>query len=143
MPLNRSLKDRIYAKSIPVTESGCWIWMGAKQNNGYGHMGYMGKTYLVHRISYEQHVGLIPENMVIDHMCRVRDCVNPDHLQVTTIAENVLASNSMTISAVMKRKTACPKCGGEYTKIKVGRECVPCRKAREKARWNATKVIKR
>ena len=134
MGLNRSLKDRIYVKSIPVPESGCWIWLGAKQTNGYGHMGYMGKTYLAHRVSYEQHVGSIPENLVIDHMCRVRDCVNPDHLRATTFIDNLFAPNSMSISAVMKRKTVCPKCGGAYTKVKRGRECVPCRNARRKVR---------
>lgn len=137
MTLSRSLKDRISHKSIPVPESGCWIWLGAKQTNGYGHLGYMGKTYLAHRISYQEHVGAIPEKMVLDHICHVRDCVNPDHLRPVTNAQNLLAENSLSISAICARKEVCPKCKGDYTKVKVGRVCVPCRRERQKTQRRA------
>ena len=133
MTLHRTLKERVLHKSIPVPESGCWIWLGAKQTNGYAHLGYMGKTYLVHRVSYEQFVDAIPDGLVLDHLCKNRDCVNPDHLRPITQRENMLDINSMSVSAICSRKLVCPKCGSKYTKVKVGRECVPCRNKRNRA----------
>jgi hypothetical protein len=77
-------------------ENGCWIWEGAKNNDGYGYY-YLGKDCLgeykivrAHRWSYEHHKGPIPQGLHIDHLCRNRSCVNPDHLEVVTGKENVL-----------------------------------------------------
>lgn len=65
-----------------------WLWIGATQTQGYGSFGYEGKSHLAHRWSYEQLIGPIPEGMVIDHLCRVRSCVNPAHMEVVTPEEN-------------------------------------------------------
>ena len=64
----------------------CWLWTGSK-NNGYGYFR-AGKHVLVHRYAYELLKGEIPEGLHIDHLCRVRNCVNPDHLEPVTLAEN-------------------------------------------------------
>lgn len=79
--------ERFWAK-VEKTDT-CWLWRGAHIPNGYGSMWIFrpdGRYTQcgVHRISYELNVGPIPEGMEIDHRCRVRDCVNPDHLRLAT-----------------------------------------------------------
>lgn len=64
--------------------SGCWLWAGA--DNGVGYGKFRGKY--AHRISYEMNRGPIPNGMHLDHLCRVRCCVNPSHLEPVTNAEN-------------------------------------------------------
>src|ERR1044071_5869985 len=74
----------------------CWLWEGAHYSNGYGVMMVTvhpeGETVRrlmsVHRLSYEAFKGPIPEGMHIDHLCRVRNCYNPEHLEAVTQAEN-------------------------------------------------------
>ncbi len=70
-------------RSFDKTEGGCWIWRG-RAEAGYG---LAGKTY-AHRLSWELHRGAIPAGLHIDHLCFVKTCVNPDHLELVTGAEN-------------------------------------------------------
>jgi len=67
----------------------CWLWTAGKFPAGYGCLGVGGKSVLTHRFSYELLVGPIPEGLEIDHLCRVRACCNPSHLEPVTSAENV------------------------------------------------------
>lgn len=70
-------------------ESGCWLWCGAPTiGTGYGKFWVHGTKFLVHRWSYEHFVGPIPEGLQIDHLCRVRMCVNPEHMEPVTAGEN-------------------------------------------------------
>lgn len=115
--------------------SPCWIWRG--HINGatkYGVIWREGKARLAHRWVYQREVGAIPMGMVLDHLCRVPACVNPEHLEPVTNAENVL--RGFGPFAVNARKTHCPR-GHEYTPdntyiTKQGfRNCRSC--SREKA----------
>lgn len=68
---------------------GCWLWTGKCDRGGYGRIWTAGRHRRVHRVAYEAWVGPIPEGLEIDHLCRVRNCVNPAHLEPVTQAENV------------------------------------------------------
>jgi len=68
--------------------NGCWCWTGNLNRDGYAYFKFDGRFTSVHRASYEEFVGSIPDGMDIDHLCRVRDCVNPDHLEPVSHVEN-------------------------------------------------------
>jgi hypothetical protein len=90
-----------------VDRSGeCHLWTGQTNNWGYGVVTIEGQKYPIHRVFFELHVGEIPEDHVIDHFCRTRTCVRPDHLQAITQSENIALGRL--------RKTHCPQ-GHEYT----------------------------
>jgi len=71
--------------------SGCWLWQGRKNWCGYGIYGAAGRgrTVMAHRIAHQLWLGPIPEGLDVDHLCKVRDCVNPDHLEAVTRKENI------------------------------------------------------
>lgn len=107
---------------------GCWEWTGAK-NNGYG----MFWNCYTHRLAFHYLRGPVPADMELDHLCRNRGCVNPDHLEIVTGKENLMRSESFV--AINAQKTQCPQ-GHPYDGenlwiIKTGprkgkRECRAC-----------------
>lgn len=66
----------------------CWLWIGSRTHDGYGLFGADNRRTGAHRFSYEFHVGPIPDGLQLDHLCYVRNCVNPAHLEPVTAAEN-------------------------------------------------------
>jgi hypothetical protein len=82
-----SLDERL-GQYTPEPNSGCWLWLGGLTTSGYGYTGHRSSSVAAHRLSYEKHRGPIPEGLVLDHKCRVRSCINPDHLEPVTSAEN-------------------------------------------------------
>lgn len=66
----------------------CWVWQRHVTPQGYARTPIEGRYVLVHRLYYERKYGPVPAGMELDHLCRVRSCVNPDHLEVVTHAEN-------------------------------------------------------
>lgn len=85
--------------------SGCWLFTGCTKPDGYGRFFYEGKQALAHRVGYEHFVGPIPAGLSLDHLCRVRNCVNPAHLEPVTHAENVKRGIGPT--AINATKTHC------------------------------------
>lgn len=68
----------------------CWLWRGALDRHGYGRVGVGGtRTALAHRVAYMLAVGPIPDGFVLDHLCRIRACVNPAHLEPVTQVVNL------------------------------------------------------
>lgn len=71
-------------------ETPCWIWAGSKTTGyGYGRVVIRGQYYLAHRAMYTQEVGPIARGLTLDHLCEIKACVNPAHLEVVTIQENI------------------------------------------------------
>ena len=90
-----TLSERFEAK-VERLESGCWKWMGALLDTGYGVLhegGKVGRALRAHRVAYELYRGEIPEGLVLDHLCHNRWCVNPEHLEAVTNHVNVLRGN--------------------------------------------------
>lgn len=102
--------ERFMAR-VQKTDS-CWLWTGYVRPSGYAIFARAGTTVRAHRWAYQFFAGPIPEGMVLDHLCRVRHCVNPDHLEPVTNRENIL--RGVGITAVNARATHCVN-GHEFT----------------------------
>jgi len=92
--------DKFWSK-VNKQQDGCWIWTGAKTYEDYGVVavktGYRKyKIVCVHRWTWEQLYGPIETGLHLDHLCKVRLCVNPDHLEPVTPKENVRRSNRVS-----------------------------------------------
>lgn len=82
-------------KASFVVEGECWIWQKALNAGGYGVSWDGERTVVAHRLAYETFIGPIPEGLHLDHLCRVRACINPAHLEPVTQAENNRRSNAI------------------------------------------------
>jgi hypothetical protein len=85
---NRTPVQRLEAK-VEVAENGCWNWTGATSHSGYGKINLSGRYVGAHRAAYELLIGAIPAGLELDHLCSNPTCVNPEHLEPVTHAENV------------------------------------------------------
>lgn len=110
---------RFWSKVERVGE--CWEWQGATTGNGYGSYLDNGKRVGAHRFSYDLANGLIPPGLQIDHLCRNRVCVNPDHLEAVTQRVNLHRGD--TVAAHNATKTHC-KQGHAFTEAntRIGRQ---------------------
>ena len=111
--------------------SDCWNWIGAHSPEGYGRFSYQGKSIYPHRFIYEMYNGVIDKTLELDHLCRKRDCVNPQHLEAVSHQINGLRGNG--IAAINAKKTHC-KNGHEFTIENIylrpdgrGGGCLTCR----------------
>lgn len=89
------------AKRIQVCpESGCWLWQGEINRNGYGRVWVDGKRLMAHRVVYELLHEPIADGLVLDHLCKVRRCCNPEHLDPVTPRENTLRGDAVLFQPV-------------------------------------------
>lgn len=122
------IKDRMLRQI--VKRDGHWIWTGPiRGKQGYGAITIKRKSFCAHRVMYETFIGPIPDGLQIDHICRVRNCVNPEHLEPVTCRENILRGEG--VCAKNAKKTHCPK-GHLYSETNTlytregGRQCRTC-----------------
>ena len=90
-----------FAAKIRKTDT-CWLWTACKFPSGYAQIRANGKTMLAHRLAWESVNGQIPTGLTLDHLCRVRNCVNPSHLEAVTIRENILRGHGEAATNAIK-----------------------------------------
>lgn len=112
-PLDESEARSFWSRvATPDPETGCMVWRQYVEPSGYARYAHRGSLVRVHRIAYVDAHGPIPEGMTIDHLCRNRACVRPDHLEAVPNRVNVLRGVGET--AQNFRKTHCKR-GHEFT----------------------------
>ena len=134
---------RVAAFSMPEPFSGCWLWAGSLSGNGYGAIQYRGRQVVAHKLSYEAHVGPVPEGLELDHTCRLRCCVNPAHLEPVTRKTNIRRSSLVGRGAgkAQSEKKFCPR-GHKYTEdntrlYRGSRQCRTCHRDREREKYRS------
>ncbi|WP_100485619.1 HNH endonuclease signature motif containing protein [Mycobacteroides abscessus] len=135
---------RFTAKSKRVVD--CLVWQGALDRDGYGSFYFRGANRRAHRMAWYIANGAIPDGFVVNHTCRNRACVNPQHLQMVTARDNALKDSS-SVGYVNSQKTKCPN-GHPYDKRvmwagRTQRVCSVCdretRNAAKRRRYHAGK----
>lgn len=145
-------EERFMVKVRKDPETGCWLWTAYKNPRGYGQFGVGSRSdgtasvRPAHRWAYEHWVGPIAERLTIDHLCRVRECVNPAHLEAVTQAVNT--SRGQTLQAENAAKTHCHQ-GHEFTPENTlignnghgsSRICRTCKRERQRRRRERLRV---
>ncbi|MEU9606399.1 HNH endonuclease signature motif containing protein [Streptomyces sp. NPDC048057] len=127
----REWADRFLAY-VTAAPGGCWQWTGYLMPNGYARFSVAGERRYAHRVAYEAVHGPIPDRLVIDHLCRNRGCVNPDHLEAVTQRINVL--RGVSFAAARARQIRCLRghrftVANTYVARNGTRKCRTCRAA--------------
>ena len=137
MTESHPLLDPAFGKHIVVCPTSCWMWGGHIDRYGYGKKTLRRRVVQAHRLTWMMMRGEIPTHLQIDHLCRVRSCVNPAHMELVTSRENTL--RGLTLPATNARKSECLR-GHQFTAeniywSKTGkRNCKACVAIRERAR---------
>lgn len=83
-----TLDERLDERTYYDPNTGCWLWLGSRDTNGYGSIGVGGRQRSTHAVTYEREVGPIPPGLDLDHLCNQRACRSPYHLEAVTHQEN-------------------------------------------------------
>lgn len=134
--MKRDPIDRFWSR-VTVMPTGCWLWMGSLHPERYGIFCVDGRTRMfAHKWAYKALVGEYEDGLQLDHLCKVRQCVNPAHIDPVTPAVNNRRSNSRSARNLMK--THCvrghPLSGPNlYVNYRGNRECKKCKRALNRA----------
>jgi len=142
----RSDPDVRFSAKYVLDRDGCWVWIGAKYPNGYG--AFAGRTgprgtnrnVLAHRWAYERYVAPIRKGATVDHLCRNRACVNPEHLEVVSRGENSRRGGGVEAAAAKRRALTHCVHGHEFTPENTyvtpegRRACKTCKSERSRRR---------
>lgn len=117
------------------SKNGCWIWEGKPNNSGYGSVYTTYKRQeLAHRAMYEYKIDKIPDNLELDHLCRNRLCINPEHLEPVTSLENNRRARIANGLDVKCKRGHLRQDDNWYYHPDGSRECLKCRRIREHKR---------
>lgn len=121
-------RNRPIFERYEVAPSGCWSWAGGSYGNGYGRLASKRHgTPLAHRAFWIEHRGPIPDGLDIDHLCRNRLCVNPDHLEPVPHAVNMArGANSYSLRATCKKGLHDITDPANIYVTRRGRQCKAC-----------------
>ena len=109
-----------FFKKVDITGF-CWLWRGKLNERGYARTTYNGRTTGAHRKAYELLVGPIPDGLELDHLCRITNCVNPDHLEPVTGDENKRRAKAFrNLAGTHTRVPKQPKVKGRATHCRKG-----------------------
>jgi hypothetical protein len=151
-PPPKDFLRKVFQRVSVDEKTGCLTATSGVRHTGYARIAIRKKSYSLHRVIWEALFGPIPPQMNLDHLCRNRACINPEHLEVVTPKENWIRGEAVT--AKNARMTACSK-GHPLPKTKLRRRCMICareykyewiaknfekNKAQEKARYERKKL---
>ena len=121
-----TLAEGFYSKT--ATDTGCILWVGATNSRGYGCFAVDGVSQLAHRVAYADAHGPIPADMTVDHLCRVKQCVNPEHMELVTRGENVKRAALLVVGGTCGRGHDIGSELDIYVNPRGRRECRSCRR---------------
>ena len=135
---SKVLRERFEERCAPCPVTGCWWWAGRpiSQSVPYSRIRIGNqKKLLAHRLAFELFKGPIQPGLVIDHLCRNPECVNPDHLEAVSQRVNILRSPT-SLATIYANRTSCDRGHNNWRprKDSSGRYCVECRRIRNAAR---------
>jgi len=138
--------ERFEEKYVTEPNTGCWLWIAALDPHGYGKFRWNGDNdRRAHRYSYITYREPIPPGLVLDHLCRVKPCVNPQHLQAVTDRVNVL--RGVGVAAQNAKKPTCtmghPLEGTNLKRLGNRRRCRKCINAKSYQRYWANPELRR
>jgi|KBSMisStandDraft_5_1062788.scaffolds.fasta_scaffold1033303_2 hypothetical protein len=144
--MHKTTLERFEEKYIAEPNTGCWLWIAGLTHQGYGKFRWNGDNdRQAHRYSYIQHREPIPPGLVPDHLCRVRSCVNPWHLELVTDRENIL--RGVGPPALNARKSMCqmghPLEGENLRLLGNRRRCRICCRVKNRERYWANPELRR
>lgn len=124
------IQERLVRSCEPEPNTGCWLWALSIGGNGYARIWFKARYQQASRVAFEAFIAPIPSGKELDHLCRVRSCINPAHLEPVSGRENLMRGNGW--GAKNARKTCCLR-GHQFTtentfRRKLGRECRECRR---------------
>lgn len=133
-----SLREKIeHSLDTDTHPGGCWLWTAGKDVHGYGAVRWAAKVHKVHRAYLKELGYVVPDSLVVDHLCRNPSCANPEHLEVVTQRENMHRS-PICVVTINAAKTECIA-GHEFTSENTyivpatgARMCRTCAKERRK-----------